>query len=178
MATSRIPYPDPSSMDDMQKAVYDAIAGGPRGFVRGPLLLLLHSPEIADKVQTLGAELRTKGDLGPRAKEIAILLIASHLKSDYVIAAHRRFALNAELLSEHEIDTLVQIGKPITLSSDESIIFDFCRELLANSNVSDEVLDALKARMDAKSIVDLVTLVGYYHIGTLLTNVAQVEFDP
>ena len=33
-----------------QRRVHDAIAGGPRGGVRGPFAVLLRSPDVADRV--------------------------------------------------------------------------------------------------------------------------------
>ena len=43
-----------SQMDDRQKQVYDVIASGPRGNVRGPLAIWLHRVDLADKAQALG----------------------------------------------------------------------------------------------------------------------------
>ena len=47
---------EPERMSEAQKRVHDAIAGGPRGGVRGPFGVLLRSPELADRVQRLGEQ--------------------------------------------------------------------------------------------------------------------------
>ena len=50
----RFPALKPEQMTEVQKKVYETIAGGPRGGVRGPFGPLLRSPELADRVQKLG----------------------------------------------------------------------------------------------------------------------------
>jgi 4-carboxymuconolactone decarboxylase len=50
----RFPNLEPERMSEAQRRVHDAIAGGPRGGVRGPFAVLLRSPELADRVQKLG----------------------------------------------------------------------------------------------------------------------------
>ena len=51
---ARLPAIKQSQMDDRQKQVYDVIATGPRGNVRGPLAIWLHRVDLADKAQALG----------------------------------------------------------------------------------------------------------------------------
>ena len=62
----RIPAPDPDALDADQRAVYDAIANGPRKGVRGPLAVWLHRPLLADRAQALGRYCRYDSSLPPR----------------------------------------------------------------------------------------------------------------
>ena len=43
----RFPLLAPDAMSAAQRAVYDSIASGPRGGVRGPFIALLHNPARA-----------------------------------------------------------------------------------------------------------------------------------
>ncbi|MGP0061695.1 MAG: hypothetical protein ACLPID_20700 [Beijerinckiaceae bacterium] len=45
----------PDELDAEQRRVCDAIVSGPRGVVQGPLRVWLHSPQLADRAQALGA---------------------------------------------------------------------------------------------------------------------------
>ena len=47
----RISALDPDALDADQRAVYDAIANGPRKGVRGPLAVWLHRPLLAHLFQ-------------------------------------------------------------------------------------------------------------------------------
>src|SRR5258706_8772814 len=60
----------PEEMSDAQRKVHDAIAGGPRGGVRGPFNALLRSPELADQAQKLGEVMRFRSSLAPRLNEL------------------------------------------------------------------------------------------------------------
>ena len=79
-------------MTDEQKRVYESIAGGPRGGVRGPFNALLRSPELADRVQKVGEYLRFNSALPPRLNELAILINARFCGSRYEWYAHRPLA--------------------------------------------------------------------------------------
>ena len=57
-------------MTEAQKRVHDAIAGGPRGGVRGPFGVLLRSLELADRAQKLGEHLRFNSTLPPPAQRV------------------------------------------------------------------------------------------------------------
>ena len=47
----RLPKLDPRTLAGRKREVYNTIAGGPRGGVRGPFVALLQCPDIADYVQ-------------------------------------------------------------------------------------------------------------------------------
>src|SRR5881394_51461 len=97
MATPRFPEVAREQMSEAQRRVYDAIAGGPRGGVRGPFAALLRSPELADRVQKVGEYLRFNSALPPRLNEFAILVNARFWGSKYEWFAHKPLALKAGL---------------------------------------------------------------------------------
>ena len=90
MQQARFPQVPRDQLTDAQKQVYDAIAGGPRGGVRGPFGPLLRSPELADRVQKLGEYLRFDSSLPARLNEMAILINARFWESKYEWNAHGR----------------------------------------------------------------------------------------
>src|SRR5688572_12189822 len=58
MPSSRIPLPNLDDLDQDQQRVADEVAKAPRGEVRGPVRVWLHSPELASRAQRLGEHLR------------------------------------------------------------------------------------------------------------------------
>ncbi len=62
----RIPLPQPETMSEEQRKVYDDVLRGPRGTMKGPLLAALYSPELADRWQKFGEILRYRTSLPPR----------------------------------------------------------------------------------------------------------------
>ncbi|WP_420227689.1 carboxymuconolactone decarboxylase family protein [Pigmentiphaga litoralis] len=93
----RVPDLDPAVMTDHQRKVYDMIASGPRGRVRGPLAVWLNRPGLAEHAQALGQYCRYDSSLPPRLSELAILVLARHWNSEFEWWAHKAIALKAGL---------------------------------------------------------------------------------
>ncbi|MDR6495870.1 hypothetical protein J2797_005795 [Paraburkholderia terricola] len=75
--TERLPHFEPSDATPEQKAVLDEILSGPRGNLNGPFLGWIHSPELAQHAQRLGAFCRYRTGLPLRLSELAILVTAA-----------------------------------------------------------------------------------------------------
>src|SRR3990170_300825 len=106
---SRLPPLEPARLAPDQRRVYDAIASGPRGGVRGPFLALIHVPELTDRIQHLGEYLRYGTSFPPRLSELAILVTARHYTCNYEWQAHVRHARRggtgrADRLLHHDRD--------------------------------------------------------------------------
>ena len=110
-----------------QDALYDALIGGllggtrsaavitdDQGYVQGPFTVMLHHPTVGHPVQDLGAVLRFRGSLSDRARELVILVVAAHWRSDFEWWAHERIGRNVGL-TDSEIDAL-RTGAPLTVA--------------------------------------------------------------
>lgn len=171
---ARIAELAPEDMTDAQRAVADAIAVGPRGAVRGPFKMLLHSPELADCVQRTGAYVRYRCDIPWKLRELAILITAHHLKAQYEWFAHESEARKAGL--DDAIIEAVRCGAtPAFTAEAEREIWRFCTELYATRRVSDASYRAVIARHGEKATVDLAGLLGHYHAIGLTLNIFEVE---
>ena len=84
---------EPAKLTPEQRKVYEAIASGPRGGVRGPFLALLHVPELADRIQHLGELIRYNTSLGRKLSELAIIVTARGLRCQYEWFAHSKICL-------------------------------------------------------------------------------------
>ena len=85
-----------ADLDARQREVFDDIASGPRGAVPWIFHLYLNSPELASRVQQLGAFCRYGTSLPPRLSELAILIVAHHWKAEYEWAIHAGEATSPE----------------------------------------------------------------------------------
>ena len=126
------------SMSSAQKTVFDEIAGGPRGGVRGPFLPLLNSPVLADKVQKLGQFVRYECSIPWKLRELAILVTAFHWKAQYEWFAHESEAIKAGLTQN--IIEAIQVGvRPDFQDLAEEEIYDFCWELYSSKRVRESI---------------------------------------
>lgn len=160
-------------LSDAQRRVYDAIAGGPRGGVRGPFAVLLRSPELADRVQKLGEYLRFESSLPPRLNEFAILVNARFWQSKFEWFAHRPLAIKAGV-TESVIADLAQNRRPAGMQPDEALVYDFCTALHASHFVDDALFRRVVALVGERGVVDLIGVSGYYTLVSMVLNVAEV----
>ena len=83
----RLPKLTDAEMTDRQREVSAKIAGR-RGQTRGPFLVWLHSPELCERVEALGAYARFESTLELRLRELILLIAARHFDAQYSWNAH------------------------------------------------------------------------------------------
>jgi 4-carboxymuconolactone decarboxylase len=173
METQRFKPLTPETMTPEQKEVADRIMAGPRKGMRGPFSALLRSPDLADTAQKLGEYVRYKTSIPPRLNELAILLTARHWTAQYEWYAHRRLAMQAGL-SPDIADAIAEGKRPAALSPEETIVYNFCHELLDTGQVSDASYKAVIDKFGERGAVDLIGVTGYYSLVAMVLNVDRV----
>ena len=164
---------DPLNLSPLQRAIYDEVASGPRGQVRGPLAVWLHQPAFASCAQRLGAYCRYETSLPARLSELAVLCIAACWSSEFEWWAHKPIALRAGI-SEDVFEALRTGRKPDFGLEDESLVYDFVDDLMTNRKVADaHYIHATRLFGDA-GVVDLVGIVGYYTLISMTINVFEI----
>ncbi len=168
-------YPElrPEQMTEAQRRVYQSIAGGPRGGVRGPFNALLRSPELADRVQKVGEYLRFNTSLPARLNELAILVNARFWGSQYEWYAHRPLAEKAGL-APAIADDLARNRRPADMQADETVVYEFCTALHTTHTVDDASFERAVATLGERGVMDLIGVTGYYTLVSMVLNVAEV----
>ncbi len=175
-----------SNLDTEQRALFDAITKGDRsrgrpledflledGSLRGPFNAWLHAPKIGQPAQLLGECLRYRGQLPPRLRELAILTVAARWRAEYEWWAHSRIA-KAEGLSEEIIAAIKARRPPGGADAEALMVHRFACELMDTRRVSEQSYrDVAKALGDAGA-VELVTLLGYYTLISMVLNAFEV----
>jgi 4-carboxymuconolactone decarboxylase len=157
-------------MTPEQKTLTDHVLAGERGTMSGPFNVLLRSPEMGDLAQKFGAQIRFHSSLPNKLNEFAILMTARYWSSQFEWYAHHRYALQAGL-SPAVIEAVANGKRPASMSPDEEVVYNFCNELLNTKEVTDATFRAAVNRLGERSVVDLVGVVGYYHLVSMLLNV-------
>ena len=157
-------------MTPEQKALTDHILAGERATMSGPFNVLLRSPEMGDLAQKFGAQMRFHSSLPRKLNEFAIILTARSWSSQFEWYAHRRYALDAGL-SAGIVDAVAAGKRPSGMQPDEEAVYNFCQELLNTKNVSDATFQAAIGKLGERGVVDLIGVMGYYHLVSMLLNV-------
>jgi 4-carboxymuconolactone decarboxylase len=163
----------PLTYDEMtpeQKTMMDHLASGPRRGAGGPFNVLLRSPKMGDLVQEFGAQMRFYSSLPPKLNEMAIIITARHWTAQYEWNAHRAAAAQAGL-NEAKIQSIAAGKRPANLDADETIVYNFATELLNTKQVGDPAFKAVKDRFGERGVVDLIGVMGYYQLVSMLLNV-------
>ena len=157
-------------MTPEQKAMTDHVLAGDRGSMNGPYNVLLRSPEMGDLAQKYGAYMRYHSSVPHKLNEFAILITARFWNSQYEWYAHHRYGLQAGL-SPEVIDAVAVGKRPASMQPDEEAVYNFCHELLYTREVSDPTFKAAVDRFGERGVVDLMGVIGYYHLVSMVLNV-------
>lgn len=157
-------------MTPQQKALIDHVLASPRGSTDGPFNIMLRSPEMGDLAQQYGAYMRFHSSLPNKLNEFAILITARSWNAQFEWYAHHQYALKAGL-SPAIIEAVAEGKRPSGMQPDEEAIYNFCTELLNTKQVSDATFAAVKDKFGERGVVDLVGVMGYYHLVSALLNV-------
>jgi 4-carboxymuconolactone decarboxylase len=168
---ARIPLVNADSMSPEQKRAHDEIVALNHrvGRLPGPYWLLLHSPELAEKISQVGELLRYRTSLEPRLSELAILITARHCDAQYEWYAHATTAQKAGI-ADGVIEAIRLGRRPELDKPDEAALYDYVSELNATHHVSDAVYDRALEHFGKAGLVELTTLSGYYNMVAFTLN--------
>ena len=170
----RFPIIPAEEMTARQTEVAAAIAGGPRGGIRGPFLALIHHPDLADRVQSLGEHLRYGAKISLANIEFVVLIVARHMNCQYEWFAHSRIARTTTDLPESIISAL-QVGQtPQNLTDEQSALYNFCKEQIAQGQANDATYDAAFKHFGRAGILDIIAIIGYYSMIAMVLNTSQI----
>jgi len=173
----RLPPIAPEAWTDEQRRYAQEIVDGPRGALISPFVPLLRSPELMSHVARLGEYLRYRSAIGLRLSELAILLTARQWTQQVEWAIHAPIAVR-EGISADTVDAIARGHRPLRMDEDEATVVDFCAELHRDRKVSDATWSRALQRLGEQGVMDLVAVVGYYTLLSMVMNVAGTAVPP
>jgi 4-carboxymuconolactone decarboxylase len=158
------------TMTPEQKKMVADILAGDRKNLGGPFNVLLRSPEMGDLAAQFGGSMRFHSSVPTKLNEMAIIITSRYWTAQFEWSAHKRAALQAGL-SPAIVDAIANGQHPASLAPDEKAVYDFCTELLKTKQVSDATFAAAKNAVGEKGVVDLMGVMGWYQMVSMLLNV-------
>jgi len=163
----------PARLDAAQQEAADELVNGPRRGVYGPFRPLLHRPPLLRAVAKLGESLRYDGTLDAALREWTICVVARELSNVFEWDMHLPLAAAAGVPAAAL--AALDAGQPLSddLPADLALAHAVTREVIGRHRLSDVTYsDALK-QWGEPTVVELVTLVGYFAMVCWLMNVAH-----
>jgi 4-carboxymuconolactone decarboxylase len=173
---TRVPEPTREQLDPDTQAVYDQIAAT-RGATRGPYGVLLHHPPLCERVAALGEQLRFRSGLPGADRELAILTVGREIEAAYEWVVHEVIARREG--TRPEAIAVVRAGRSTAgLTPREAIIVDTVRALYRARRLTEAEFTRAEAELGRRSLVELVTLAGYYGMIGGILNAFDVDLPP
>lgn len=157
-----------------QQRVLDSILQGPRGNLDGPFLAWVHSPELADHAQKLGAYCRYHSQIPLRLSELAILTTAACWQSQAEWQIHEPIAHQAGI--DRKVTEAIRLGQePVFADTQEALVYQVTRTLYKSKRLPDSLYQQAVSMLGEVALVDLIGILGYYSLVAMTLNVFQVR---
>jgi 4-carboxymuconolactone decarboxylase len=176
----RLPLPRRGELDAEGQRIYDSLAdprGGSLRGLRGPGGIHLHSPGLARHTRPLNHYLRQEAGLGGRLRELAILVTARELDSQFEWAAHEAEA-RREGLSDDIVETIRLRRDTSHLDEADAVVVELGREIFTARKVSSAIFGRALALFGRRKLVDLVALMGNYAATAAMLTAFDMQLDP
>jgi alkylhydroperoxidase family enzyme len=155
----------------------------PPGSAMEPLILfrtLFQNPEISSRMRPLGAGiLGPHSSLDPREREILIDRTCARCGCEYEWGVHVAAFGEACGLSRLQLeDTAREIIEQGVWSEREHLLIKLVDELHETATLSDEVWEQLAAGWSIAQMLEVIIIVGWYHLISFVANAVRVEQEP
>jgi alkylhydroperoxidase family enzyme len=181
----RLPILDPKDLSAEQKPLYDDMRAGIKdhfkGFVNmrddgallGPWNPWIREPRFGKPVWDLVKAIASNPLLPAPVREVAILVTGAHFKSAYELYAH---VLVGEQrgLSDEKLSTIVAGQRPVDLTRDEAIAYDFASALIAGGVLPELTYRTAVEAFGQHGVAELSYLVGLYALVSITLNTFDV----
>ena len=129
----------------------------------GPYSLLLHMPEMAQRLEALRTHIRGEASLPQRLQELVMIAVAREMSCAFIWYAHAAAARQAGVRGD-VVDAIRERRAPAGLTPAEQTAVDFTRELLQHRKVSRATFDAASAHFGQRGTMTLTNLIACYAV--------------
>jgi len=172
---ARIPLVSRDHVAEGERPAYDAFMANRQGRPNvGPYSLLLHMPEMAQRLEALRTYLRDEASLPPKLQELVMISVAREMGCAFIWYAHAAPARQAGLRDD-VVDNIRDRRQLTNLAPDEQTVVDFTRELLQQRKVSRPTFDAATARFGQRGVMTLTNLIACYAVLAYNMNTYELE---
>jgi 4-carboxymuconolactone decarboxylase len=172
---ARIPLVTRDQVAETEKPAYDAFMASRANRPNiGPYSLLLHMPEMAQRLEALRTYIRAEASLSQKLQELVMISVAREMGCSFIWYAHAAPARQAGLRDD-VVDSIREKRPPTNLDPEEQTVVDFTRELLQNRKVSRSTFDAATARLGQRGTMTLTNLIGCYAVLAYTMNTYELE---
>lgn len=169
----RLAYTDPATLDDTSAAI---IAKSPINLFRA----LATNPGLLKQWYDFGEWIRWDGQLDPRLRELAILMVGALALSPYEFSHHvkigRQFGVTDEDLAA--VVACARGGQPASLGQTETLVLAAARELTEDLTLSEQRWSELGRGLDQPAVLELIAVIGFYNMVVRVLAAIELDVEP
>jgi len=143
------------------------------GALLGPWNPWLREPKFGKPVWELVKAMVSNPSLPAAVREVAILVTGSHFRSAYELYAHVLVAENRGL-SDEKLATIVAGQRPVDLTKQEAVAYDFAAALVNGGVLPELTYRAAVDQFGAHGTAELSYLIGLYCMVSVTLNTFDV----
>ena len=172
---ARIPLVTREQIAEKERPAFDAFMASRANRPNvGPYSLLLHMPEMAQRLEALRMHLREEASLPQKLQELVMISVAREMSCAFIWYAHAAAARQAGV--RDDIVDSIRERRPLTnLDPEEQVVVDFTRELLQNRKVSRPTFEAATTRFGQRGTMTLTNLIACYAVLAYNMNTYELE---
>jgi 4-carboxymuconolactone decarboxylase len=129
-----------------------------------------HTPAIEECTGRYDEILREHLTLAPAASALIVLYVVRYWSASRLWPDSYQLAL-ARGLNESVIDAVMRRIRPLSLSEEQALVYDFCDELLTVGRPSDETFERVRARLGFAGMIEIPAIIGFMSMAALTANV-------
>lgn len=169
---AQIPYVDPKAASPRVAQALDALP--PLNIFK----MLANADSSVIAYLRFAGILLTELELDPKLRELAILLVAARTGAEYEWIQHvgisKALGIDDEQISAVE-NGYLEAG---CLDPDAQVLLRFASEVLDGPRAEPETFAALSDRFPPRQIVELLLVIGNYHMLARIMTALDIDLDP
>jgi AhpD family alkylhydroperoxidase len=174
--TQRIPAMRPSDILASLTVLPSYQRGGPHS-PYNIYRTLAHHPGLVSEWTRFADALRFQGTLPGRSRELVILRTSVNTSCEYEWGQHEPLA-RAAGMTPAEIEALHRPSGEFGWSDEDLALIKVSDELHNADDISDHTWNSIASLLTYQQLIEVVMLVGQYHLVAYLMNGFRVERDP
>ena len=172
----RLPLPNREDLDEAGKTAYDRAAkpGASIAGLQGPAGLQLFSPKTAAHHNAINRYLRFEAGFTPHVREVAILITAREMDSQFEWVAHEPEAIK-EGVPQNVIDVIKHRRSTAGLDETDAVVIELGRQIWRDHKVTSETFAKAKSIFGPNKLIELVMLMGNYAATAALLTAVDMQ---
>jgi alkylhydroperoxidase family enzyme len=125
----------------------------------------------------VAGNLLDKGSITLRERELLILRTCARCSAEYEWGVHVALFAQRAKLDQAAIAATVARGEYDALTAPEKLLLRTADALHDEAGIGDDLWQELAAHYSSEQLLEIVTLVGFYHAISFMVNAARVELE-